>query len=204
MVGVSATLREHQQQDPTLGTFYSALYTFADRTVAHFFDGDLPDPVLSFERCNNVAEYHHGGGKLGLPDVIVINVWKLRTGAEAAESLAHELVHLWQQHHGVPHVPPYHNVMFIDQMEEMGIVANRSGIHQGFAGDTWSKWMLENEDLQLDQFMLPGMDAKPKRKLKVFQCSCGVRIRHRKTINVQCLDCNQPFKQVATRKDNNE
>lgn len=205
MTDITTTLRQHQETDDKLGLFFAALHTFADRTKETFFKDapDLPCPVVSMEkdRRNRHGYYSEKDGYT-LVHRINLNPFSLRTGAEAAETLAHEMVHLWQAHIGRPCRRNYHGAEFHSRMAQYGIVTQgKRGHHKGYSDATWSNWMKSNADLKLEAFVLPGMDAKPGRQMIKWQCpECSFSFRSRRMdVYVLCLneDCQVPMEPVA-------
>lgn len=199
---VVRVLREAQERDPVLGPLFQALHTFADRLREEFFSDEpkMPHPVIAMEkdRGKRLGYYTERDGYL-LLHRINLNPYALRTGSDAAETLAHEMVHLWQWVIGRPCKNNYHGREFHEKMAEMGIISTgRNGYHADFE-ERWLTWMtVDNHDLGLPHFILPGMDAEPTRKMKKLQCpECGNSFRNRRVINVLCMDCDAPFELVA-------
>jgi predicted SprT family Zn-dependent metalloprotease len=50
-----------------------------------------------------------------------------RTDREIASTLAHEMVHLWQEQFGKPSRNGYHNKQFANKMEEIGLKPSDTG-----------------------------------------------------------------------------
>lgn len=194
---ITMQLREHQAEDPVLGELFKALHTFADRTVEEFFydTPDLPHPVVAMEkdRASRRGFYTVRDGYT-LIHRINLNPYALRDGEDAARTLAHELVHLWQQHVGRPCKRNYHSAEFHARMAEYGITTTGKRGTFVEAGGRWEAWMVENEDLKLASFILPGTDQKPKRNMPKQSCpECGQGFRTRRELNVICGDCMVPM-----------
>ena len=198
-------LRKHQEADPMLGQFFAALHTFADRLYEHFYSEypDLPRPVVALEkdRSNRRGYYTEKDGYTFVHR-INLNPFTLRNGVEAAETLAHEIVHLWQAHVGRPCVRNYHGAEFHAQMALYGIETHgRLGYHRGYIDSTWADFMATCDDLDLASYVLPGMDAKAPRKMLKLQCpECGNSVRNRREISILCGDCLVPFELVQDAK----
>lgn len=200
-LAITLRLREHQETDPTFGPLFAALHTFADRTMAEFFYDapKMPYPVLAMEKDRRTRRgFYTAQDGYTLIHRINLNPFSLKTGADAAQTLAHELVHLWQNHVGRPCRKNYHNEEFHARMAQYGILTEGPrGVFVKYIDATWDAWMIENEDLQLDKFLLPGIDPKPKRELLKHQCpECQVSVRHRNELNLICGDCMIPFEVV--------
>jgi hypothetical protein len=197
----SLVLRQHQEADPELGLFFKALHTFADRTAAQFFSDtpDLPHPVVALEPDRKDRRgYYTAKDGYTLVHRINLNPVVLRDGREAAETLAHEMVHLWQAHVGRPMERNYHGAEFHARMRLYGIESSgKRGDHVGYIDHVWTNWLVANDDLQLHKFVLPGTGAEPKRKLIKHMCpDCGNNFRNRNELNVMCLDCTVPYELV--------
>lgn len=198
-------LREHQEADPTLGNFFAALHTFADRLYERFYEDvpDMPRPVVAMEEDRRSRKgYYTARDGYALVHRINLNPFTLRNGAEAAETLAHEIVHLWQEHVGRPCQRNYHGAEFHERMALYGIdTSGRLGYHRGYVDDTWQGFMDECADLDLASYVLPGMDAKAPRRMLKLQCpGCGNSVRNRREISIVCGDCDVPFVLVQDAK----
>jgi len=198
---ITAALRQHQEQDPVLGTFFKALHAFADRTIDEFYADtpSLPHPVVAMEkdRANRLGYYTQRDG-YALVHRINLNPFAHKDGESAAETLAHELVHLWQAHVGRPIKRDYHGAEFHGRMAQYGIeTEGKRGKHVRYIDVTWPNWMEMNADLELGRFVLPGKESRPKRKLLKHQCpDCGASYRNRVPLEALCLQCNVPFELV--------
>lgn len=194
----TAALRSKQENDEVFGGLFAALHLFADRTAERFFEDapELPHPVLAMEpdRMNRKGFYTTVDGYT-LSHRINLNPMVLRTGEEAAEVLAHEMVHLWQAHVGKPIKRNYHGHDFHVRMRQYGIETDgKRGDHVRYFDPTWPNWLVENEDLSLAKWVLPGSDRKKPRTMTKHMCpDCGASFRCRLTLRVLCLDCSVPF-----------
>lgn len=189
-------LQDHQENDPEFGAFFKAMHTFAGRTLERFFDDTpgMPHPVLRFEpvRASCKGKYEPKDG-LALNDSITIDPFKCETGVDAAEVLAHELVHEWQHHVGRLPERNFHNAEFHARLGLMGIHSTgKTGRHIGYMEieDTegvWEAWLRKNEDLQLAKFILPNEEQG--RQLLKYQCpACHFSFRSRREdVKVLCM-----------------
>lgn len=205
MTEVAILLRSHQEADPVLGPLFKALHTFADRTIEEFF-GDVPDmphPVVAMEKDRQDRRgYYTRRDGYALEHRINLNPYLLPHGDAAAETLAHELVHMWQELVGRPIQRNYHSAEFHARMALYGIkTEGKRGNHVGYIGTTWGLWMDINQDLELHRFILPGADHEPGRQLVKHECpKCGANFRNRNILRVQCLECNLPYEVVEPRR----
>lgn len=206
---ITTMLRTHQEGDELLGGLFRALHTFADRTIDEFYQDtpDLPYPVVCMEkdRRNRLGYYTIRDGYT-LVHRINLNPYSLKNGVEAAETLAHEMVHLWQAHVGRPCQRNYHSAEFHARMALYGIETHgKRGHHRGYCEDVWAQWMARNSDLELDKYILPGADQTPRRQLTKFACpDCGFSFRtRREDAYVICMndDCNVPMEPANSSSD---
>lgn len=211
-------LRAHQEADPEVGPFFAALHTFADRTIDKFFS-DAPEmegvqPVLSFEELRNDrrGSYRRKDGHR-LEHSICLNPYALSDGEEAAEVLAHELVHLWEEVTGNATGSNYHGSTFHDRMLVMGIETEgrhgRTVSHPPIDGEpVWQNWLVENEDLRLGEFILDGYRKEQRRRLLKWACpACGFSFRTRRNdVNVLCMmeDCAEPMERTNNTNTEDE
>lgn len=210
---ITTMLRQHQEEDELLGGLFKALHTFADRTMEEFYSDTptMPYPVVAMEkdRANRLGYYTTKDGYT-LVHRINLNPYSLKTGTEAAETLAHEMVHLWQAHIGRPCLRNYHGADFHQRMAHYGILTKgKRGHHTGYdESGTWPAWMKRNEDLELDKYVLPGADQQPKRKLLKFACpECDFSFRTRRAdAYVVCMneDCGVPMELVGAHSSEDE
>lgn len=200
-------LRAHQEADPTFGLLFQALHTFADRTIEEFFSDTpgMPHPTISLEedRLTRKGHYRPKDG-YALVHNINLNPLAHKNGEEAAETLAHELVHLWQDTIGRPMKRNFHNAEFHGRMAQYGITTDgKNGRHVQWEIQ-WPNWLVENADLRLGDFQLPG-PPEDRRSLLKFECpDCGATFRCRKAVNAMCLDCSVPFEQADPNGEDEE
>ena len=201
--GINERLRELQASDPVLGPFFQTLNAFAERTIDQFYydSPDMEVPILSLDkdlRSRRACLILKDGSML--ENRINLNPFVLKTGVEAAEYLAHEIVHVWQVHVGRPCVRNFHGKEFHRRMRRYGIMTTgKGGRHTGYIDDTWEQWMMENSDLDFGA-VLPGADKKPLRQLVKHECpSCQATFRSRKELAATCTDCDLPFEIVAAK-----
>lgn len=191
-----AILRAEQEADEDLGPFFQVLYVFAERLLEEQWPQlKLDVPFITLDTVGRKDGYFVPRDGLTVPRVN-LNPSVLRTGRDAAEVLAHELVHMKLASEGKYAKRNYHAREFHEEMKGIGILTEgRNGRHIGYTeDDNWQALMELNGDLELDQFILPGMDAKPKRKMYKHKCpKCGANFRHRTRVEVICAKCKEPF-----------
>lgn len=200
MENLAADLRAHQEAHEVFGGLYRSLHTFSDRLIAEYFQGvDMPQIALSMNktRRNRLGHYLPFDGYL-LVHTVNLNIYTMKTGLEAASTLAHELVHVWQVVDGHPCVKNYHAADFHAKMAELGIeTSGPLGEHRSETAK-WLNWMEENSDLKLGSFLLPGAAQKARRQLNLFRCACegGNPVRSRKWLDIRCNECGEDYEFV--------
>jgi hypothetical protein len=109
------------------------LHVWAER-MDQAFDLCLATPVLAIARqdIRVLGTFQCGRNGLAIGDVITINEYHLNLPmASTLETLAHELLHMWQKYHGTPstgrRAGRYHNKQFVDKARMLGLVANPKG-----------------------------------------------------------------------------
>jgi SprT-like family len=133
---------------PTEETYtgFQKAYDFLNRKL---FDGELPNCLITLQRRNRTYGYF-SGDRFGrtdgvLTDEIALNPshFHNRPAADVLSTLAHEMVHLWQHHHGTPGRGRYHNREWAARMKEIGLQASSTGQQGGDeTGDRVSHYIL--------------------------------------------------------------
>lgn len=162
---ITRALRLHQCNADLTPELFTALHTFTIRTADEFFIGfDLPYPCLSLAKGegNYDRGFYVRTDGYGLPWRINLNPWAHKTGADLAETLVHELTHLWQDY---VNLPVSHGSQFRTQMRNMGLTCDELGIHVHMHGE-WVAWLEENKDLALGNFLLPGSAKRPSDEVR--------------------------------------
>jgi predicted SprT family Zn-dependent metalloprotease len=193
----------------------AALYAHIDDMRAAFFDGKLPEVVLSFDVRNRKNLGHYCLRRNGLGVRWNVNLNPIHLGRPLYEVLAtllHELAHAWQYEKGTGGKPPHHNREFVEKCEAMGIPTDSQGHYLGVnqaspfhdyckahgvpfetpAGDAG------DEEPERPEPLLPTPPAKPKgSKLRKWICSCEdpvpVRVA-RADFDATCNKCKEPYR----------
>jgi hypothetical protein len=192
---------------------YRMAVLFRERLVdpiARIDRSQMPDPIISFNdlrNLNTLAAYRLTRNPQGLLYEITFNAehyvetedkmaWRFGRWA-LLETLAHELVHEWQQTVGKDPVKPgrvYHNKEFVDKCESIGLHPKiGEGYHLQLAGGPFAVIMKElgidppdlsqqPPDLDWDWFkwLLDFLGKKPKGRssLSKWECpECGLKVR---------------------------
>lgn len=118
---------------PTVET-YQELQTAFDFFNAELFNGEMPQCLITLQRDKRSLGYyseqrfiaHDGSSKI---DEIAMNpaYFAVLTIEDTLSTLAHEIVHLWQFHHGKPSRRGYHNKEWAAKMETIGLMPSDTG-----------------------------------------------------------------------------
>jgi hypothetical protein len=103
------------------------------------FGGELRNPLITVQRLRGRYGCFAGARYLcrddeRQADAIILDArhWgPQRSTMEQLSTVAHEMVHLWQYHHGKGSRGPYHNRQFSRRMLEIGLVTSSTGAPGG-------------------------------------------------------------------------
>jgi predicted SprT family Zn-dependent metalloprotease len=124
---------DHQDADPT-----TRAYTTLTEAYDHFnrmsFGNCLPKCIITWQRKNKARGYFASRRfKTRTGDTFIDEIalnpayFAERTTKEILSTLFHEMVHVWQQHHGTPSRTGYHNSEWAKKMEELGLIPSSTG-----------------------------------------------------------------------------
>ena len=121
---------------PTRETYdaFLAAYDFFNRAL---FGGELPNCLITLQRRKRSYGYFSGDRFASidgqLTDEIAMNPahFRNRPVHEVLATLAHEMVHLWQHHHGTPGRGRYHNREWAAKMKAVGLQPTDTGEEGG-------------------------------------------------------------------------
>ena len=97
------------------------------------FEGRLPQFLLTLQREKRTYGYFSSkrfGARDGqTTDEIAVNpeYFTVVPLVETLQTIAHEMVHLWQAHFGTPGPGRYHNTEWADKMESIGLMPSSTG-----------------------------------------------------------------------------
>jgi predicted SprT family Zn-dependent metalloprotease len=188
---------------------YGELDTAYDHFNVSLFDGALPRCLLTLQRKSNAKGFFHRDrfttwDEVAVTDEIALNpsLFKERTVEETLSTLVHEMVHLWQHHHGKGSRPGYHNREWADKMDSLGLIASDTGEPGGKrTGQSVTHWIQPDgpfarscADLLETGFVLPYVqridDAKASKKSESktkFTCrKCGSNAWGRPELEIIC------------------
>jgi predicted SprT family Zn-dependent metalloprotease len=118
---------------------YAELQKAYDHFNRELFEGTLPDCLLTLQREKDTYGYFSrnrfissAGEKI---DEIALNpsYFAVQPLVEILQTIAHEMVHLWQAHFGKPGRVRYHNGEFAAKMEAIGLMPSSTGQRVGGA-----------------------------------------------------------------------
>jgi len=117
------------------------------------------------------------------------------------ETISHEVAHYKNYVEKVKDCSKnqYHNKKFRDRAESLDLEVKKSG-HYGYAftkpTEVWEK-QLKKFKPDKNAFVLfrnsVGTKEKAPTKMKLWECSCGVKVRCAVELNAVCKDCETPF-----------
>ncbi|MBR1477373.1 MAG: SprT-like domain-containing protein [Lachnospiraceae bacterium] len=210
----------------------------------HFFSGELEHAVITvasdskgrcYGWCTAYRAWHKGEDldltristmelgeveeqyKKGFYEINLVAEYLRRPFAEIAETLLHEMVHLYCLQHDIKDTSrsgTYHNANFRDAAIAHGLVVskdNRYGFCITKLNDEAKKYVLS---LDVQDF---GMSrtfpiifgetggtvamAEPKQRVRKYVCpSCGNSVRATKAVNIACIDCDCRMKLEERKK----
>jgi len=117
---------------PTKETYdqFQQAYEYLNRAL---FKSELPNCLITLQRRNRTYGYF-SGDQFGRTDGLVTDEIALnprhfhnRPVAEVLATLAHEMAHLWQHHHGKPGRNRYHNREWAERMKAIGLQPTTTG-----------------------------------------------------------------------------
>jgi hypothetical protein len=129
---VRNTMNAPAARKPTAEQFdaYRGMYAYFN---AALFAGELPEVLLNLSRragsmgFYSAKRWEHVDGDLA--DEISINpdVMKRAGPREVAQTLVHEMCHLWREHQPEPNRRGYHDHVWSKKMEDVGLMPSSTG-----------------------------------------------------------------------------
>jgi len=188
-------------------------YGSFEKAYDHFnrelFNGGLPCCLITLNRKANSRGYFHaerftGRGKETRTDELAMNpdTFTDRTDKEILSTLAHEMAHVWQAHHGKTSRNGYHNAQWADKMETIGLMPSTTGADGGKrTGQRVTHYIIDGGpfDVAADNLLNSGFKLKwqspviagAKKPSKVkFSCpDCGQNAWGKPDLKVICGGC---------------
>lgn len=203
--------RRHEQiaaqvRHTELNAIYIPLYDLAEELSRRvFYDADwtMP-PLITLEEERGKRGSYRPLTTWGEEHVININPWMHANGYEAAQTLCHEMLHMWQQLVGRPCNDNMHTDEFHERMWTLfGIRTD------GKDGDTTNVDMERFCDMMLEMgvnpadlslVILPGSKVKKARRMYRHTCpKCEASFHARTEMNVLCGKCTTAEEEVQFR-----
>jgi hypothetical protein len=133
---MAARVSKDETVTPTKDTYdqFQQAYDYLNRTL---FGGELPNCLITLQRRNRTYGYF-SGDRFGRQDGVVTDEIALnprhfhgRPIRDVLSTLAHEMTHLWQLHHGKPGRNRYHNREWAERMKAIGLQPSSTGTEGG-------------------------------------------------------------------------
>lgn len=135
-------------------SFVDEAYRLFEDAYAFFnkklFANSLPPCIITFQRQARLMGYVafkrwvNTEGKT--VDELAINpaYFANYPVTKILQTLCHEMVHIWQEYHGKPSRPGYHNSEWAEKMKKIGLMSSSTGKPGGSAvGNTMSDFVIE-------------------------------------------------------------
>ena len=205
-----------EPKHPTKQT-YSRLDQAYDHLNATLFSGLLPACLITWQRQRGAYGYFSPAKFRGMydndeTDEIALNPAKFEgtTQRDILGTLAHEMVHCWQRHHGRPPRKSYHNREWASKMREIGLIPSNTGKPGGKeTGQRMDHYIdehgtfshaaneiLENGPVVQHQDQVDDATRKKKAASKTkYSCpTCDLNAWAKPEANLWCGDCEEPMK----------
>jgi predicted SprT family Zn-dependent metalloprotease len=212
--------------NPTTQTYTSltAAYDFLNREL---FDSGLPPCLITMQRHKGAYGYFSGERFANttdpkeVTDEIALNPahFATRKPIEVLATLAHEMVHLWQHHHGKPPRKSYHDKQWAAKMHEIGLTPTATGepggketgqkmLHiideNGRFTSTVTKLLAENPTILYADLNNDNKTVRKKKKASKtkYTCpSCGLNAWAKPETLLICGNCLKPMEAENIEED---
>jgi hypothetical protein len=193
------------------------LYRHVDLMRVEFFEGQVPEVVLSFDVTDRrtLGHYHLKRNGLGVRWALNLNpVHLARPVYQVLATLLHELNHACQHEHGTPSKPPHHNKEFREKCEAFGVPTDEAGHDLGVRHGSPFEAYCRRHGVAFPPApgarpdaeggaaepppLLPVPPVKPSgSKLRKWSCPCGVNVRVAiANFDATCNKCGERFRLV--------
>lgn len=159
---------------------YDTLLKAYDYFNRQLFGQQLPEVIITYHRQRKVMGYASIGRWVNQErqyvDELAVNpeYFAKYPLIEICQTLCHEMVHIWQAHHGNPGRRGYHNTEWAKKMTQIGLMPSSTGKP---GGDKVGEWMMDYvlfdgkfhrscQQLLTTGFMLPWVDRYPVFRLE--------------------------------------
>lgn len=207
---INTEIRSHSTQavDWNCHSLATFCYRWFDSLNSRFFQGQLPQCLISFNpsRRKEYGHFVHGRNGIGCKYNINITPERVVEGpVELLDTLVHEMVHAFEfklEDDGLIRILKrkgnYHTAYFIAKMAEIGILCGKRG-ETISRQDPFIQFLKDNglSDATKIDFGFKPLGGGSKGKLKKWVCGCspiyGVRVAIQ-DFRAQCLKCGTEFK----------
>lgn len=193
-------------------------YKSVDEAFSFFnqklFNGKLPECLITLQRKGKCYGYYsperfRSRNGTNQTDEIALNPsgFENRSDEEILSTLAHEMVHLWQEHFG-EHIPKknYHNKEWAAKMKTIGLIPSADGapggketgqnmthyVEPGGKFQTVCKeFLVSGSAISWDEIQYPKDEKKRTSKTKFTCPDCGMNAWAKSTANLMCGVCQQ-------------
>lgn len=198
--GIYHDLAAHQRVETWFGRdLVTALQDWADRFIVQF-ELNIPQVVLRVDDLPRtcLGHFRPGHNGFGLKGEIALNRVYVKTLPtwRVLGTLLHELLHAWQDVHGLPSKGNHHNDEFRRKAGSLGLIVGRRGV-TGFSATSPFKELLRGHGIEVPSEEIAPRDQRIKgdSKSKKWLCGCGTSIRCAvPDLAAQCLKCVQVFR----------
>ncbi len=181
----------------------AVFHTWADRFNTHFGLG-LTTPAIGIDQLSaSVAGTYRPANGFGIDDEVVINLRHIRRGpvSDVLDTLLHEMLHQWQQHHGQPGANGYHNEEFQAKARELGIPCDAKGMSLGADRNSPFGTLLASHGIEVPlsdadkDAASRGNKDRSASKPKKWSCGC-TSVRCEVELQALCERCGKRFLRV--------
>jgi hypothetical protein len=147
-----------------------------------------------------LGHFRSGENGFGLRGEVAINTRYLQKGEfwDLIGTLAHELIHAWQQAYGRPGRRNYHNVAFRRRASEIGLIVDDRG-HTTYDPNGAFFELLRRHGVVVPNLPEPvpaEAQTRGTSKLKLWTCGCTRARVAVAEFRARCLKCDRMFCRV--------
>jgi hypothetical protein len=195
---------------------YSAFQQAYDFFNAVLFQASLPYLLIVLHRKAHSRGYFAPKRFSGRIDKSVVHELALnpdcftgRTDEEILSTLAHEMVHVWQETHGEPSKRTYHNRQWANKMKDIGLYPSHNGevggretgqsmthyiVKGGPYSVAYAKLKAKGLKLHWQSTPFGANGAKAKTSKNKFTCpGCDMNVWGDSKVEVTCTKCQIPM-----------
>ena len=210
-----------KKSEPITKLQFSSLQAIFDYYNKRLFNSQLYGCMLNFSRKNKsygffAAERWEGDKNQQIHEISLNPEFtKNRKPIEWISTIAHEMVHLWQQDFGKPSRTGYHNKEWAEKMKAIGLQPYCTSDISKEVGQNVSHTIIENGkfaqafEKMPEEIILPFLciqekekeKKKSKNKTKYYCPECDVNVWGKPDLDIMCNDCEMNFKQEEPEEE---